>query len=63
MEIGCNRIKYPEISVRETALKFFAIFLKANNPSNAPATKAKYQRKLKDFVKKCNLPCEIYKLS
>lgn len=33
-EVGENRLKYPTLSVKETMLKLFAIFLKAENPAN-----------------------------
>ena len=32
-QIGEKRIKYPTINSQETALKFIAISLKANNPN------------------------------
>ena len=33
-EIGETRLKYPTLSVKETMLKLFAIFLKTENPAN-----------------------------
>jgi YHS domain-containing protein len=34
LELSNNRIKYPYLNVRETSLKYLALFLKANNPHN-----------------------------
>ena len=33
-EVSENRIKYPGLSVKETMLKLFALFLKMENPAN-----------------------------
>lgn len=33
-EVSENRLKYPNLSVKETMLKLFALFLKAENPAN-----------------------------
>jgi adenylate/nucleoside-diphosphate kinase len=63
LEIGCNRLKYPTLSVRETLLKLFALFLKANNPTNSQYIQAKYKRKMQQFIERCELPVEIYNLS
>jgi adenylate/nucleoside-diphosphate kinase len=46
-EIGENRLKYPTISLKETMLKMFALFLKTENPANTENMKRKYQNKLK----------------
>lgn len=62
LEITSCRMKYPTLSVKETALKLFAMFLKANNPSNTEYTKKKYQKKIRTFVDRCELPHTIYKL-
>ena len=40
-EVGENRLKYPTLSVKETMLKLFAIFLKAENPANTEHMKEK----------------------
>jgi adenylate/nucleoside-diphosphate kinase len=42
-EVGENRLKYPTLSVKETMLKLFAIFLKAENPANTDYMKSKYR--------------------
>ena len=62
LEITSCRMKYPTLSVKETALKLFAMFLKANNPSNTEYVKKKYQKKIRTFVDRCELPHNIYKL-
>jgi len=45
-EVGENRLKYPTLSVKETMLKLFAIFLKAENPANTDYMKQKYKKKM-----------------
>lgn len=50
------------MSIRETALKLFAMFLKANNPSNTLYAKKKYQKRIRSFVDRCELPMNIHKL-
>lgn len=45
-EVGENRLKYPSLSVKETMLKLFAIFLKAENPANTAYMKEKYHKKM-----------------
>lgn len=62
LEVGSTRLKYPGLSVRETALKLFALFLKANNPSNTPYMTDKYTKKIQMFVKRCEMPSQIYKM-
>lgn len=56
-------MKYPTLSVKETALKLFSLFLKANNPSNTEYSRKKYQKKIKMFVERCKLPLKIAKMS
>ena len=62
LEITSCRVKYPTLSVKETALKLFAMFLKANNPSNTEYTRQKYIKKIRTFMDRCELPRTIYKL-
>lgn len=62
LEVAACRLKYPTLSVKETTLKLFAMFLKANNPSNSAYSKKKYQKKIRTFVDRCDLPQNIYKL-
>jgi len=42
-EVGENRLKYPTLSCKETMLKLFAIFLKAENPANTAYMSEKYK--------------------
>lgn len=42
-EISENRLKYPSLSVKETMLKLFALFLRTNNPANTDFMKKKYE--------------------
>jgi len=49
-EVGENRLKYPTLSVKETMLKLFAIFLKAENPANTEYMREKYLNKMKTFI-------------
>lgn len=62
-EVGDNRLKYPTLSVKETMLKLFAMFLKAENPANTEYMKEKYRAKMKKFVERCEIPVELYDLS
>jgi adenylate/nucleoside-diphosphate kinase len=62
-EVGENRLKYPTLTVKETMLKLFAIFLKAENPANTEYMKQKYHEKMKQFIYKCEVPQELYELS
>lgn len=58
-----TKLKYPTLSVKETSLKLFAMFLKANNPSNTEYTKKKYQKKIRTFIDRWELPMAIHKMS
>lgn len=49
-EVAENRLKYPTISVKETMLKLFALFLKTDNPANTESMKRKYAAKMKQFI-------------
>ena len=49
-EVSENRLKYPTISVKETMLKLFALFLKTENPANTESMKKKYAAKMKQFI-------------
>merc|ERR1711957_717120 len=62
-EVAENRLKYPNLSVKETMLKLFAIFLKAENTANTPYMKEKYRAKMRDFVERCELAEELSDLS
>lgn len=62
-EVGENRLKYPTLTVKETMLKLFAIFLKAENPANTEYMRQKYLNKMKTFIHKCEVPIELHELS
>lgn len=46
-EVSENRFKHPHMSVKETMLKLFAMFLKAENPANTEYMTKKYRNKIK----------------
>jgi len=58
-EVSENRLKYPNISVKETMLKLFALFLKAENGANTEYMREKYRNKMKQFVERCELAEEL----
>jgi len=62
-EIGEQRLKYPTLTVKETMLKLFAIFLKKSNPANTEHMKQKYSNKMKAFLEKCTVPEELNDLA
>ena len=62
-EIGEQRLKYPTLTVKETMLKLFAIFLKKSNPANTEHMRQKYQDKMKAFLEKCTVPEELNELA
>ena len=62
-EVGENRLKYPTLTVKETMLKLFAIFLKAENPANTVYMRDKYRAKMKEFIYRCEVPQELHELS
>ena len=62
-EIGEQRLKYPTLSVKETMLKLFAIFLKTENPANTTHMKEKYHKKMQQFLEKCTVPIELSELA
>ena len=62
-EVGENRLKYPTLSCKETMLKLFAIFLKAENPANTDHMRDIYRQKMQEFNFKCEVPSELYELS
>jgi adenylate/nucleoside-diphosphate kinase len=61
-EVSENRLKYPGLSVKETMLKLFALFLKTENPANTEHMRNKYHKKMKLFIQRCEMPEEIYDL-
>ena len=60
LELSNNRIKYPYLNVKESSLKYLALFLKANNPNNNAYAKKKYTEILKEFIKNSKLPFELF---
>ena len=62
-EVSENRLKYPTLSVKETMLKLFALYLKTENPANTEHMKKKYSEKMKLFIQRCELPEEIFDLA
>jgi len=62
-EVGENRLKYPTLSIKETMLKLFAIFLKAQNPANTEYMREKYTKKMMTFIERCEVPEELWELS
>ena len=60
LELSNNRIKYPYLNVKESSLKYLALYLKANNPKNNKYAKDKYKKILKDFIRNSELPWELY---
>jgi hypothetical protein len=61
LDLGDNRLCYPTLSLRETALKYFAIYLKATNPKNTGYLNQKYARMLNAFKTDCKLPEIIFR--
>jgi adenylate kinase family enzyme/YHS domain-containing protein len=56
IKLGNNRLKFPSLSVTETASKFFGLFLKSINPScKSNSLKQRYELKLQEFIKECQL--------
>ncbi len=62
LELSKNKIKYPYLDVKESSLKYLALFLKANNPNNNEYEKKKYNEILKDFIKNSKLPFELLRV-
>ena len=58
-EVSENRLKYPNLSVKETMLKLFALFLKAENPANTEYMKEKYTARVKEFIERCEMAEEL----
>ncbi len=60
LELSNNRIKYPYLNVKESSLKYLALYLKANNPNNNEYAKKKYKEILREFLKNSKLPFELF---
>jgi hypothetical protein len=62
-EVSENRLKHPNMSVKETMLKLFALFLKAENPANTDFMKQKYTQRMCDFIANCEIAEELSALA
>lgn len=62
-EVSENRLKYPNLSVKETMLKLFALFLKAENPANTKYMKEKYLTRMRQFIERCEMAEELSDLA
>lgn len=62
-EVSENRLKHPNMSVKETMLKLFALYMKADNPANTDYMREKYTKKMKEFVANCELAEELHALA
>lgn len=62
-EVSENRLKYPNMSVKETMLKLFALFLKAENPANTDFMKEKYIGRMRLFIERCEMAEELNDLA
>jgi adenylate/nucleoside-diphosphate kinase len=62
-EVSENRLKYPNMSVKETMLKLFALFLKAENPYNTDLMKEKYIGRMRLFIERCEMAEELNDLA
>lgn len=62
-EVSENRLKYPNLSVKESMLKLFALFLKAENGANTDYMKDKYRASMRQFVERCEMAEELAELS
>lgn len=58
-EVSENRLRYPNISVKETMLKLFALYLKAENPANTEFMSEKYRKKMRLFIERCEMAEEL----
>jgi adenylate/nucleoside-diphosphate kinase len=55
LEVGTERLAYPTLSPRETALKHFSVLLKCLNHKNSPYLKKKYRKRLGLFKDECSI--------
>jgi adenylate/nucleoside-diphosphate kinase len=55
LEVGSVRLLYPTIHTHESALKYLALYLKANNQRTTNYQRDKYKRKMQEFRKDCEL--------
>ena len=62
-EVGESRLKYPTLSIKETSLKLFALYLKCENPANTTYMKEKYLKNCQEFLEICTISEELYELA
>ena len=55
LALGKARLKFPSLSVTETASKFVALYLKAQNPNSNEDVRKRYSERLDAFVSECSL--------
>ena len=55
LALGQSRLKFPSLSLSETASKFVALFLKAQNPNSKPELRERFAKKLDVFMSECSL--------
>ena len=60
LEVGSQKLLFPLLSPKETALKHFSLFLKAHNLKNTVFEKEKYSKKLWEFKQICSIQGELY---
>lgn len=60
LEVGTLKLKFPNLTTKESALKHFCLFIKANNPNNSGYQKDKFLKKLWDFKQQCYMQQELY---
>ena len=60
LEVGSQKLLFPLLSPKETALKHFSLFLKAHNSKNTVFEKEKYSKKLWEFKQICSIQGELY---
>ncbi|CAG9329088.1 unnamed protein product [Blepharisma stoltei] len=60
LEVGSQKLVYPLLSVKESALKHFGLYLKAHNPKNSRYQNKKYAERMKEFREHCTIMQELY---
>lgn len=60
LEVGSQKLVYPLLSVKESALKHFGLYLKAHNPKNSQYQNKKYLKRMKEFKEHCTIMQGLY---
>jgi adenylate/nucleoside-diphosphate kinase len=55
LALGQARIKFPSLSVSESASKFVSLYLKSQNPNSKPEIRKRFASKLDVFINECSL--------